>query len=75
MLMLALFALLAVASLLATSALAPAPIIAALAALAPNVVFILDGGGGVPLFFPLLRPLMKPYAPSAEFARAKSKHG
>ena len=52
----------------------PTPVIAGLAFFVFNTLLILDFGAGEPIFFPWIRPFMRPFQPSHAFARLKSKY-
>ena len=52
----------------------PTPFVVALGLYAFLNVLILDGGGGVGVYFPILRPFMSRFKPRREYERIKSKY-
>ncbi len=52
----------------------PTPYLCVLALYALLTILIMDGGGGIPVFWPLLRPFMRPFQPRPHYARLKSKY-
>ena len=53
---------------------APGPWLVAIGIYLFLTILILDAGAGVPIYFPLLRPWMKPYEPRPDYARLKVRH-
>ena len=52
----------------------PLPVIAALLVFLVHTLIILDFGAGNPIFYPMFRPLMKPYKQSRHYSRLASKY-
>lgn len=52
----------------------PFPVVAAVLVFLVHTLIILDVGAGNPIFYPFLRPLMRPFKPSRHYSRLASKY-